>query len=292
VLPAAERPPAAPPRKPAKRYPDPEPVFELPKPKNLDVEDLEETDEGKGKSKKLFVAAGVAAVLAVAGVVGYLKMSSKPVAPSQPVATQMATTATSPSSSTSLKPEPVTGSTTSAAQTATTAVPTVAPEPQPVLGKQSEMMKNQLNAPSKIAGDLRALGANQAAPTGGFGAAGMDGMGSSNPVFASGNGPKVKVEAPKKVSISAGIAVGLLDRKTAPVYPPIAKSAHVSGTVVIQATISKSGSIENARVVSGPPMLRQAALDAVKTWHFRPYLLDGQPVEVETAVNVDFKMAG
>jgi protein TonB len=59
---------------------------------------------------------------------------------------------------------------------------------------------------------------------------------------------------------------------------------------VIQATISKAGTIENPHVISGPVMLRQAALDAVKTWRFRPYLLDGQPVEVETSVNVVFNL--
>ena len=116
-----------------------------------------------------------------------------------------------------------------------------------------------------------------------------DGLGNAGSgVFAGQSGPKVKVAAPQKVSISAGIAVGLLIQKTAPIYPPIAKNARVSGTVVIQATISKTGTIENLRVVSGPAMLRQAALDAVKTWRFRPYMLDGQPVEVETTVNVIF----
>ena len=72
--------------------------------------------------------------------------------------------------------------------------------------------------------------------------------------------------------------------------PPIAIAARIEGTVVLQATISKAGTIENLRVASGPPMLQQAALDAVKTWLYRPYLLDGQPVEVETTVNVIFTL--
>ena len=80
--------------------------------------------------------------------------------------------------------------------------------------------------------------------------------------------------------------------KTSPVYPSIAKGARVQGTVVIQATISKSGSIENPHVVSGPVMLRQSALDAVKTWRFRPYMLSGEPVDVETTVNVNFALGG
>jgi protein TonB len=80
--------------------------------------------------------------------------------------------------------------------------------------------------------------------------------------------------------------------KTAPVYPAIAKAARVSGTVVLQATISKTGTIENLRVISGPAMLQQSALEAVKSWRYRPYLLNGDPVEVETTVNVVFTLGG
>jgi protein TonB len=80
--------------------------------------------------------------------------------------------------------------------------------------------------------------------------------------------------------------------KTQPVYPPIAKAARVSGTVVLQATISKQGTIENLRVLSGPAMLQQAARDAVMTWRYKPYLLNNEPVEVETTVNVIFTLGG
>jgi protein TonB len=65
----------------------------------------------------------------------------------------------------------------------------------------------------------------------------------------------------------------------------------VEGTVVLAATISKAGTIENLRIVGGPPVLRQAAIDAVQTWLYRPYLLDGEPVEVETTVNVIFTLS-
>jgi protein TonB len=93
-----------------------------------------------------------------------------------------------------------------------------------------------------------------------------------------------------KVRVSSAVEEGLLIQKTVPKYPPIAIAARIEGTVVLQATISKAGTIENLRVASGPPMLQQAALDAVKTWLYRPYLLDGQPVEVETTVNVIFTL--
>ncbi|SRR5258708_3644388 len=90
--------------------------------------------------------------------------------------------------------------------------------------------------------------------------------------------------------ISSGVATGLLIQKTIPIYPPIARSARVEGTVALQAVISKFGTIENLRVVSGPAMLQQAAIDAVKQWRYRPYMLDGDPVEVETTINVIFSL--
>ena len=86
------------------------------------------------------------------------------------------------------------------------------------------------------------------------------------------------------------VVEGMLIQKTLPVYPAIARASGTQGTVVLQATISRNGTIENLRVVSGPAMLQQAAMDAVKEWRYRPYLLSGEPVEVETTVNVVFKL--
>jgi protein TonB len=100
----------------------------------------------------------------------------------------------------------------------------------------------------------------------------------------------VHADARGPVRVSSSVVAGLLIRKVTPVYPPIAVSAHQQGTVVLQATISKAGTIENLRVASGPAMLQQAALDAVQRWAYRPYLLNGQPVEVETTINVVFSL--
>jgi protein TonB len=111
-------------------------------------------------------------------------------------------------------------------------------------------------------------------------------------VFGDATKTQVKVAAPKKVTISGGVMIGNLLLKTQPVYPPIAKAARVQGTVVLQATISKTGSIENLRVISGPAMLQQAALDAVRSWRYKPYLLNNDPVEVDTTVNVIFTLGG
>jgi periplasmic protein TonB len=157
------------------------------------------------------------------------------------------------------------------------------------------MMNNQLTAPTRIPKNITMVSEKEAPPSS-FGVAGMEGLGGSQggvlgSVFGS-DKPKVQAAAPKKVNISAGVAVGMLIQKTTPVYPPIAKAARVSGTVVIQATISKTGTIEGLKVVSGPAMLQQAAIDAVRTWRYRPYLLNNEPVEVETTINVIFSLGG
>ncbi|MGA7342857.1 MAG: energy transducer TonB, partial [Terracidiphilus sp.] len=169
------------------------------------------------------------------------------------------------------------------------------PEVIHVVHVQSEMMNNQLTAPTRIPHNIQMVSEKEAPPSS-FGVAGMEGMGGSGGVmgsiFGSGGGPQVKAAPPKKVNISAGVAVGMLLQKTQPIYPPIAKAARVSGTVVLQATISKQGTITNLRVVSGPAMLQSSALDAVRTWRYRPYLLNNEPVEVETTVNVIFTLGG
>jgi TonB family protein len=251
-------------------------------------------EEPEGKKKTgLFVGIGIAAVLLIGGGGGfaYLHMRSGTPAPKSSVASQMAA-----NSSTELKPTPsgATGAATAMNTSATTPATTTDTTDN---GRQnhadSEMMNHQLNAPSRISSDLKTLSGKDAPPAAGFGATDLGG--STNPngsVFGGQSGPKVKVAAPQRVSISSGIAAGLVMQKTTPVYPAMARTARVQGTVVVQATISKSGSIENPHVVSGPVMLRQSALDAVKTWRFRPYMLGGEPVDVETTVNVNFALGG
>ncbi len=102
--------------------------------------------------------------------------------------------------------------------------------------------------------------------------------------------PVVKPAQRAAVRLASSLVEGMLVRKTMPIYPPIARLMRVQGTVVLQATISTAGVIEDLRVVSGPVLLRQAALDAVETWVYRPYMLNGKPVEVGTTVNVEFKL--
>lgn len=85
---------------------------------------------------------------------------------------------------------------------------------------------------------------------------------------------------------------GSLLRQVQPTYPPLAKTARIQGPVILEAVISKAGAIENLRVISGPPLLVKAAIEAVSEWRYRPYILNNEPVEVETRITVNFTLGG
>lgn len=85
---------------------------------------------------------------------------------------------------------------------------------------------------------------------------------------------------------------GMLIRRVEPVYPPMARAAHVQGPVLLAAVISKDGAIENLRTISGHPMLVPAAISAVSQWRYRPYILNGEAIEVETQITVNFILGG
>jgi len=103
------------------------------------------------------------------------------------------------------------------------------------------------------------------------------------------NLPTVSVD---RVRVSSGVASGNLINKVQPTYPPIARTNRIAGQVVLHALISKNGNIENLQVVSGHPMLTQSAIEAVRQWKYKPYLLNGEPVEVETTIQVNFNLGG
>lgn len=103
--------------------------------------------------------------------------------------------------------------------------------------------------------------------------------------------PKFIPVQPQRVRISQGVTRGLLIRRVEPAYPTLARSARVQGEVVLSAIISVNGDIENLQLVSGHPMLVPAAITAVKQWKYKPYLLNGQPTEVETTITVIFTLS-
>ena len=85
---------------------------------------------------------------------------------------------------------------------------------------------------------------------------------------------------------------GNVIRRVQPVYPPLARGARIQGAVILAAVISKAGTIDDLRVVSGHPMLVRAAIDAVSQWRYRPYILNNEPIEVETQITVNFYLGG
>jgi TonB family protein len=158
---------------------------------------------------------------------------------------------------------------------------------------QTRMMESQLTAPTRLPQSAKISTPSDAPPPSSLGGASMAALNGNNSmggVFAGAS--NAKVSGPRVVTVSAGVAVGMLIHQTQPMYPPIARAARVQGTVVMNATISRTGKVTNLKVVSGPPMLRQSALDAVKTWQYKPYTLNGEPTEVDTTINVAFSLGG
>jgi protein TonB len=171
-----------------------------------------------------------------------------------------------------------------------------APPPTQTLRTQAraEMVDQGLHTLSRIRHEIRLI--NEAAPPS-IEIVDIYKLASStdNPLAAivgngTGHTSVIQAPPPPKLTLSGGVMNGYLLGKVTPPYPVIAREARVQGTVVLQATISKTGVIENLRVLSGPPLLRQAALDAVRSWRYKPYQLNGEPVDVETTVNVIFNL--
>jgi TonB family protein len=95
---------------------------------------------------------------------------------------------------------------------------------------------------------------------------------------------------PKQLSVPSDVMARNLLNKVMPVYPPEAKKAKIQGKVVLSAVVGKDGNVENLQVLSGPNELQQSSLDAVRQWTYKPYLLNGDPVEVKTTVNVIYSL--
>jgi TonB family protein len=95
---------------------------------------------------------------------------------------------------------------------------------------------------------------------------------------------------PNRIRVSQGVMQGLLTQKRAPVYPEEARTQHIEGTVLIAIEIGKDGSVCDLALTSGHPLLAPPAIDAVRQWKFRPYLLNGEPIEVETQAQVNFTL--
>jgi protein TonB len=163
---------------------------------------------------------------------------------------------------------------------------------------QTNIINDQLRTPTKIPKKIEMIKEDAAPPPMTAGVIGgidsgpgqvggvIGGIISSTPVAVP------KVATPQRIRVSQGVTQGLKIRDVRPTYPALARQARIQGTVLLQAVISKDGSIQGLRVLSGHPMLIPAAIDAVKQWKYKPYILNGEPVEVDTQVTVNFTLGG
>jgi protein TonB len=151
--------------------------------------------------------------------------------------------------------------------------------------KKVEMIKEE-EAPPPVMSAAGVVGGVPGGVPGGQMGGVIGGIISSTPVAVP------KVATPQRVRVSQGVSQGLLIHRVQPMYPPLARQARIQGTVILQAEISKDGSIENLRLISGHPMLAPSAIEAVKQWRYKPYFLNGEPVAVETQITVNFTLAG
>ena len=187
----------------------------------------------------------------------------------------------------------------------------VAPPPPPppppppaaavkVVKVETDIVNNQLRTPTKIPQKVQILKEDEAPPPstgvvggvpggvpGGQMGGVIGGIISSTPVAVP------KMATPTRIRVSQGVTAGMKIHDVTPQYPQMAKIARVQGPVVLAAVIGKDGAIQNLRVVStASPLLNQSALDAVKQWKYRPYILNGEPVEVDTTITVNFTLSG
>ncbi len=170
---------------------------------------------------------------------------------------------------------------------------------------ESDILNGRLRAPSKIPQNVQMIREDEAPPDlSGGGVPGgvpggipggqlggvIGGILSSTPSAA--NVPRLAMPvAAKRIRISQGVTEGRLIQKVEPPYPKLAQAARIQGQVVLAAIISKTGEIQNLVLVSGHPLLAPAAIEAVKQWRYRPYLLNGEPVDVETTITETFQLS-
>ncbi len=144
---------------------------------------------------------------------------------------------------------------------------------------QAEYQKDIGEADSWV---QQALDARQGESDGGFGGRIAEPP-PSPPSQPSGSAPRIRV--------ASDVQAHNLISQTPPVYPPLARQAHIEGAVRLAATIDKDGRVQNLQVISGHPLLVPAAIEAVKQWVWQPTLLNGEPVQVQTEIDVDFTLS-
>ena len=269
----------------------------------------QEPEEAEASHKKLpFIIVAAAIVLIATAYYSWNRMNSKSQVPAQPPATT-----TAPATPQAPESKPSAAVPVAAVPSATAVIPhatETVQTPAPSSSKVSESPKASANSPSSASSKpaaeepsvepimVKSSTARPAAPkpaepesvqapdlalSAGSGETTISGLVASTPT----NVPKA---APQTVKISQGVSQGLLSKRVAPQYPAQAQQMRIQGSVELMATISKEGTISDVKVVSGHPILAKAAVDAVRQWKYKPYFLNGEPVEIQTQVTVKFQL--
>jgi len=268
----------------------------------------EEESGGSGGKKKILIAAVVVLAIAALGYLGYDKLGkssphpvsapqdsgqpapapapvSSPVAPpvSTPNRASSSTQSWAPKTATAIPPDKPSAGVGNSPVTRIAAIIAANSEPE---------MKQPDSAPIHVKATTRAKTHGQAEesapplPSPLAVASANDSTLSGLMSSASTNVPKPTLAT---VRISQGVSQGLLIKRVQPKYPQAALSVRAQGAVQIEATINKEGNVTNLKVLSGDPVLARAALEAVRQWRYKPYYLDGEPVEIQTQITVNFK---
>jgi TonB family protein len=274
--------------------------------------------ESKGGSKKILFGAVAAVVIAAAAYVGWTQFSGHPSAPATSQVVIPSSTATQPAKPVSVTPAaskpapsapapsaaPVNEPSTSAANDDRESAPqeitlhSTSSSAKPSTSASSAPAKAPVTEPSapapmvvkggKVpAAQSKASAADAPAPS-------LIGMAAPDaavppPNFVASNSSAVKPVL-QALTVSQGVSQGLVIKKVSPSYPPTALRMRMEGSVELLATVSKDGSITHIKVISGDTQLAKAASDAVKQWKYKPYQLNGEPVEIQTQVTVNFKL--
>jgi periplasmic protein TonB len=154
-----------------------------------------------------------------------------------------------------------------------------------VIPKKVEMIKEEELPP-----DVGAVGVVGGVPGGIAGGSAGGVLGGI--IGGSGSSLPPPPKAPSRIRVGGNVQSASLLHQVMPVYPPIAKTAHISGTVILHAIIAKDGSVQQLEYVQGPPLLMKSAMDAVREWRYKPTLLNGEPVEIDTTISVVFTIGG
>ena len=267
---------------------------------------LKRDDGGGSGSKKVLIAVLVVVVLAALGYFGYARFG-KFWNIGVPRIVSAPQNSVQPASSVTPASNPATSSSTSAPSAAGTATQTIAPKtpaavpldkPSAVASAPAIRPAATAEAPTKKpapivvkSGDTGAKSQGQSEDSAPALPTTLGDASASNPSLnslmpASANMPKPSLATLK---ISQGVSQGLLIKRVAPKYPQAALAVRAQGTVQIEATVNKEGNVVNPKVLSGSPVLARAALEAVRQWRYKPYYLNGQPVEIQTQITIELK---